>query len=117
MCVTYPLKYGIDRPRPFEEYAVDALKTSFATGSFPSGHTAAAFCAATVITMFDRQKGLPFILLALFIAFTRMYMYAHYPTDVLAGAAIGIVCAFVAAFICLRSNSRTVYVLKGKISD
>lgn len=58
--------------------------------SFPSGHTIASFEAATVLTVYDRKLGIPALLLASLIAFSRLYLYVHYPTDVLCSVILGI---------------------------
>ena len=52
--------------------------------SFPSGHTSASFAAALAIILWDRKKGIPAVILAALIAFSRLYLTVHYPTDVLA---------------------------------
>lgn len=58
--------------------------------SFPSGHTFSSFVAATVIFRCDRRFGSAALVVASLIAFSRLYLYVHFPTDVLAGAALGI---------------------------
>ncbi len=106
----YCLKFTIDRPRPFEVYDVEALITTFGSTSFPSGHTAQLFCAATVISVFRKKYAVPMFLLAFMVAVSRMYLYAHYPTDVLAGAIIGIAAALVTIEYGMRSNRVAVFV-------
>ena len=106
----YSFKYGFMRNRPFQDYAVDTLITSFQTSSFPSGHTAQLFCVATVFAVFRRDLLPEILLLAFLVALTRMYIYAHYPSDVLAGALIGIGCAAVAIFTILRMDEYVYYV-------
>lgn len=88
----YIIKPLIERPRPFwlapSEGLLDiALReTSF---SFPSGHTISSFAAATALCTHDRRLGVPALLLAALIAFSRLYIYVHFPSDVLAGALLG----------------------------
>ena len=68
--------------------------------SFPSGHTAASFASVTALCL-AREKKLwkPGLVLAILIAFSRMYLYVHYPTDILGGLAAGIVSGFAGYFI------------------
>ena len=63
--------------------------------SFPSGHTIASFEAAGVIAMNHKKWGAAALVLAALIAFSRLYLYVHYPTDVLASVALGFGIAFV----------------------
>ncbi len=57
--------------------------------SFPSGHTIASFEACTVLMLGNKKLGIPATLLAILIAFSRMYLYVHYPTDVVASIILG----------------------------
>lgn len=67
--------------------------------SFPSGHTLSSFEGATVLMIRDKKFGIPAIILASIIALSRLYLYVHYPTDVLAGAILGIAFGFLAVAI------------------
>ena len=67
--------------------------------SFPSGHTIASFEAATVILLHNKKYGIPAMVLACLIAFSRLYLYVHYPTDVIASVILGIGLAFLAKFL------------------
>ena len=89
------LKNVVDRPRPFQTYpgAVQLLVQEPASWSFPSGHSAASFAAATVVFAYFRRWGAAALVLAALIAFSRVFLFVHYPTDVLAGAALGALCA------------------------
>ncbi len=67
--------------------------------SFPSGHTLASFEAATAITIYNKKWGIVALILATLIAFSRLYLYVHYVTDVLFSVAAGIGIAFLAAWL------------------
>ena len=67
--------------------------------SFPSGHTIASFEAATALLVHNRKLGIPAMILAVLIAFSRMYLYVHYPTDVLASVILGVGIAFLGCFL------------------
>lgn len=58
--------------------------------SFPSGHTIASFEACTVLLLNSKLMGIPALVLAILIAFSRMYLYVHYPTDVIFSVFAGI---------------------------
>lgn len=66
--------------------------------SFPSGHTMTAFAAAAVITCANKKLGIAAYILAVCLAFSRMYLYVHFPTDILAGAVIGTIIGFAVCF-------------------
>lgn len=61
--------------------------------SFPSGHTLSSFCAASILFYYDKRLGIPSFAVALLIAFSRIYLYVHYPSDILGGAILGVVIA------------------------
>ncbi|WP_050608170.1 phosphatase PAP2 family protein [Clostridium niameyense] len=100
------LKHTIQRSRPF--VAVDNIKllvkapTSF---SFPSGHSFSSFAVATVIANKIKKYKIPVYILASLIVFSRLYLYVHYPSDVLVGVLLGIVCAKVVCKF-YKDNSR-----------
>ena len=56
--------------------------------SFPSGHTLASFISAIVIFRHDKRIGIPALVLASLMAFTRLYLYVHFPTDIIFGIAL-----------------------------
>ena len=62
--------------------------------SFPSGHTLAVFTTAFIIFGYSKKIGIPLIVLACLIGFSRMYLYVHYPTDVLGGIALAALIAW-----------------------
>lgn len=67
--------------------------------SFPSGHTIASFEAATVMMIHNRKLGIPALILAILIAFSRLYLYVHYPTDVICSVILGVGIAFLGNFL------------------
>ena len=67
--------------------------------SFPSGHTQASFAAATALFTENKKAGICAYVLAALIAFSRLYLYVHFPTDVLAGVVIGICCGLLSAYV------------------
>lgn len=62
--------------------------------SFPSGHTLAGFESAVTILFYHRKWGIAALVLAALIGFSRLYLFVHFPTDVLAGALLGTGIAF-----------------------
>lgn len=96
LCNDMFLKDIIARPRPYN-YAPWAgwfnypdIVPKLDSFSFPSGHTASSITAATVLLHAFKKKGIPALVLALLISFSRIYVHVHYCTDVLAGAAVGV---------------------------
>jgi undecaprenyl-diphosphatase len=77
-----------DRPRPFVTHpgGVHLFAAHAADPGFPSDHATAAFAIATAIVLRDRRWGAFALLLAVLLAFARVAMGVHYPSDVLAGA-------------------------------
>ena len=64
--------------------------------SFPSGHTAASFASVTALYLAGEKKlWKPALVLACLIAVSRLYLYVHYPTDVLGGMVFGILAGYV----------------------
>ena len=91
------LKNVIARPRPFmEDGSVTLLIPKPGEYSFPSGHTLNSVTAATVIFIYFKKAGIGALILAGLIAFSRMYLFVHYPTDILGGIILGIMDAMLA---------------------
>ncbi len=91
VCCNLVLKPLVARIRPFYMNAAVPLLIPQPTGfSFPSGHTGASFAAVSALYTSKNRLWLPAAVLAVLIAFSRLYLYVHYPTDVLAGAGLGI---------------------------
>lgn len=92
------LKPLVARTRPYDvNTAIELLIAAPKDFSFPSGHTAASFAAVSALWFTKEKKfWIPALVLAVLIAFSRMYFYVHYPTDVLGGALLGIFCGWMA---------------------
>lgn len=94
------LKNVIDRTRPYNLYqSLIPLAPKPHDASFPSGHTMHSFGAATAIFLNDRRWGTAALVLAFGIGISRMYNGMHYPTDVLAGALLGVAAGCLAHWI------------------
>lgn len=94
------LKPIVARLRPYElNTTIEMLVSPEIDTSFPSGHTSFAFCAATACFIYNKTVGIIAYLFAAFIAFSRLYLYMHFPTDVICGALLGIISGMIGAYI------------------
>jgi undecaprenyl-diphosphatase len=88
------LKDATDRARPSAIWSEPKpLVHAPGTGSFPSGHAATSFACATTLTFFAPRYAPAFYVLAIAIAWSRVYNGVHFPLDVLGGAALGVLVA------------------------
>jgi membrane-associated phospholipid phosphatase len=94
--VTQGMKRIVHRDRPFITYPFIIKRDAGGGYSFPSGHTSAAFCAATSLSLlFPKWYVIvPSYFYAAAAGYSRMYQGVHYPTDVFAGAVVGAGCAW-----------------------
>ena len=94
------LKPIVARVRPYEfAQHISLIIPTPDDFSFPSGHTFASFASAVSIFMFHKKEGFVSLILASLIAFSRLYLYVHYLTDILAGIVLGIAVAFISRAI------------------
>lgn len=84
------LKNLIARPRPYTLFPdIQLYVPKLHSYSFPSGHAASSFVAATAFFLYYKRAGIAALILAALIAFSRVYLFMHWTTDVLAGALFG----------------------------
>lgn len=90
------LKNLIARPRPFSlDESIQLLIPKPVDYSFPSCHTMVSFEAAIIIFLNNKKWGMIAIATAILIGFSRMYLFVHYPSDVLFGAILGSIIAII----------------------
>ena len=97
------LKAAVGEKRPSEP---DALVVIPHSHSFPSGHTATSFAAATVLTALAPRWAPAFYVLAAAIAYSRLYVGVHWPLDVVGGAAIGVATALLLLAVARRRSTQ-----------
>ena len=100
--VTQGLKYTINRERPYDKYPLLIYPYEIERSkSFPSGHTSTAFSVATSLALQYKKwyVVVPAYAWASSVGYSRLYLGEHYPTDVLAGAAIGAGSAWLSHYI------------------
>lgn len=90
-CVELLLKPIVQRPRPFIASPTVQLIIDQPSGfSFPSGHAASAFVVATMFYLNNMPYKKTILVCAFLMAFSRLYVYVHYPSDVIAGSLLGV---------------------------
>ena len=104
---SFALKPLIARIRPFDGLeSFELLIAAPRDFSFPSGHTLASVSSAIILWDADKRLGAAAWVLAALIALSRLYLYVHFPTDILAGAALGAAVSIAVLAISKRAVQR-----------
>lgn len=99
------LKPLVARIRPYDFQAkylnttIQLLIERQSDFSFPSGHTIASFEACTVLMLHNKKLGIPATIIAVLVAFSRLYLYVHYPTDVFTSVLLGFCFAWLGTWL------------------
>ena len=90
------LKNIVQRPRAFITYPdISIIINPPSSFSFPSGHTASSFAAATVLGYYFKGWRYILYIFASLIAFSRLYLFVHYPSDIIFGILLGVICGLI----------------------
>lgn len=105
------IKKLVARERPFNQFSdVIPLIKKPVDFSFPSGHSASSFASAGILFRYlDKKYGILAIVFATLIAFSRLYLGVHFPSDVIAGVIIGLINSYII------SKMEKIYIFKEKI--
>ena len=100
------LKPLVNRARPFAVHPVELLIPPPGDASFPSGHTAASFAAVLALKASGSPLWKPALAVAVVMAFSRLYLYVHWPSDVLGGVIVGAAAGLMGAWMARRIGWR-----------
>lgn len=97
------IKPLVGRPRPVDFIQAKNLQALIPANviimhdfSFPSGHTIASFEASVALLMYSKKLGIPALILGILVSLSRLYLYVHYPSDVLVSVVLGTLFALIA---------------------
>jgi len=97
------LKKLIMRPRPFLDFSTLVPLSHPKSFSFPSGHTTLAFSVAFIVyRILPKRYSIPAFIVAVLVAFSRLYQGVHYPSDILGAVCVGYIAGLVTAFLYRR---------------
>lgn len=102
------IKNIVRRSRPYMSTGVGIFLKYPGTYSFPSGHTSISFAAAYVLAHNSLSWGIIAYTLAILIAFSRIYLMVHYPTDVLGGIVLGTLTSMIMLKVINKKNKTTI---------
>jgi undecaprenyl-diphosphatase len=104
--LTELIRYFVERDRPFVTLGFEPLVEQSMTYAFPSGHAAVFFALALAVWFVDRKWGYWFGALALLNGIARIVAGVHWPTDILAGAAVGVLSALLVRLLLSKIPKR-----------
>lgn len=98
---TFAIKYAVARTRPYDACTeIIPLIDKLRDYSFPSGHTSVCFSVSLILARKENRKiWIPAIILSVLVAFSRLYLGVHYPSDVLGGFLVALVFSSLAVFV------------------
>lgn len=114
--VAFVIHHAWARPRPYMTHHIAHPWSNTTDASFPSDHSTVSFAIAVAVVLFDPVAGAIFLVIAAIIAVGRLFIGAHYPSDVLAGFVIGALAAVVVVRL-LRPVVRRVVSLVERATD
>jgi undecaprenyl-diphosphatase len=88
------IRWIVHRPRPFVDNPVNLLLPETLATSFPSGHAVFYFALSFIVYKYNQKAGIAFFAASFLISISRVFVGVHWPSDILAGALIGIFCAW-----------------------
>jgi undecaprenyl-diphosphatase len=91
--VAFTIHHAWSRPRPYESHQISHPWSSTTDASFPSDHASVSYAIAFAVVAFDPIAGAIFLVVATAIAVGRLFIGAHYPSDVLVGLVVGLIAA------------------------
>lgn len=100
------IKPIVERPRPFLQQELELLIAAPGGFSFPSGHTSSSFAVATAVFLKNKKIGIPALMFAALVGFSRLYFFVHFPSDVFVGMLEGIFVAIAVTFAIDKLRNR-----------
>ena len=114
--VAFVIHHAWARPRPYMTHHISHPWSNTTDASFPSDHATVSYAIAFAVLAFDPIAGALFLVVATIIALGRLFIGAHYPSDVVAGLIIGLLAAAVVVRLLPRFVSRVVSQVE-RVSD
>lgn len=100
------IRWLLPRSRPFFENGVKLLVDRINQPAFPSGHAAFSFALSTVVYSYNKKAGIIFFFASFLISIARVFIGVHWPSDILAGAVVGILCGYFVNYLSIKRLTR-----------